>query len=66
MRMDQVLETGPSDKPVGTRVHDAQTKNLSDYKPEGEVGDQSFALNLKGKTVWFSDIFRSQQERRSN
>lgn len=63
--MNQVREIGPSKKPIGTQLNDARAKDLNDCKPEGKVGNQSFALTLKQKRSGFHEKFRGEQGWRS-
>lgn len=52
VRMNQVWETGPPNKPIGTQADDARAKGLNNLKPGSKVRNQPFAPTLKQeKTV---------------
>lgn len=52
LRMDQVLETASSNKPVYIQVMGAQAEDLNDCKQGEKVGNRPFALNLALKKAF--------------
>lgn len=47
VRMDRVLDSGPSNKPVSTQVNDTRARDLSECKSGSKGGDQPLALTLE-------------------
>lgn len=63
--MAQVWETRLSNKHVGTQVNDARVKYLNDCKPEGKVGNETFAITVKQRRngLAFGDALRGEQRK---